>query len=188
MADPEPAMFANQALTLKGAVRLCALGPLAVQSMTYRELATGLRRFVDRAIGPAPDARAVSVELMCCEGLVERVGDEGEDALLCLTADGRELLRILLVAPLSPINSELNRLLVALKIRFLHLLEATDRIQQIDLLIEEEIRELARAQELRDDEADSHSFAAGWFDLEIAATRNRLAWLVGLRKQIGEED
>ena len=184
MGDPEPAMFAHQALTLKGAIRLCALGPLAIQPLTYRDLATALRRFVDRAIGPAPDTRALSVELMRCEGLVETIAGEGDHAMLSLTAAGRELLRALLVAPLSPINSEVNRFVVALKIRFLHLLERDDQLQQVDLLIEAAHQDLARVQALRDDEVGFPGFSSSWFELEIAVSRSRFTWLVGLRQQI----
>src|SRR3546814_17019953 len=93
------------------------------------------------------------------EGLVEnrggspdeRKGDdpESDDQELTVTAEGRAELRRLLSANVRPQVSDLNKLVIALKMRFLHLMEPADQRVQAELLNDLCARELARPPPLR---------------------------------------
>ena len=117
-------MYADHTLTPKEAIRLCALGSLALAPMRYGDLAISIRHFISRVIGPTPEIMGHSLELLKYEGLVETIEGSGETALLRITDDGGHEMRALLTANVRPSNTELNTLITALKFRFLHLLGA----------------------------------------------------------------
>jgi DNA-binding PadR family transcriptional regulator len=175
-------MFADNTLTPKEAVRLCALGTIAEKAMRYSELAGSVRAFVGRMMGPSLDLMGTSIELLKYEGLVAAVDGRGmeDDATLALTEAGRRELAALLVARLRPGN-DLSKLIVALKLRFLHLLEAPARRGQAELLTDAAETELARLQDLRGREAEGGQgegrYFLSWLDLEIEQLTARIAWL-----------
>jgi len=174
-------MFADNTLTPKEAVRLCALGTLASRPMRYSELAGAVRHFTSRIMGPSLELMGTSIELLRYEGLVEGVGGTGmeDDAPLEITTAGRRELHSLLTARLR-LGSDLSKLVVALKIRFLDLLEPSERRAQVDRLIEAVETELTRLIDLRgssvsEDGADSA--LVEWLDHDIAQLEERQAWL-----------
>ena len=181
-------MFADNTLTPKQAVRLCALGTVAAAPMRYSQLAGSVRHFVSRVAGPQLELMGTSIELLRYEGLVDAVDGQGmeDDALLAITPAGQRELQALLTARLRP-ASDLSKLIVALKMRFLHLLEPAERRVQVDLLIEVAEGELGRLADLRggsvaEDGEGSHLVA--WLDHEIDALESRLAWLEDLYKRL----
>jgi hypothetical protein len=83
--------------------------------------------------------------------------------------------------------SDLSKLVVALKIRFLDLLDEAERCDQVDLLIEGVESELARLIDLRggnaqDDGPDSALVA--WLDHDISLLESRLSWLEAFRARL----
>lgn len=181
-------MFTDNTLTPKEAVRLCALGTVASAPMRYSALAGSARHFVSRMAGPQLDLMGTSIEMLRYEGLVDPVDGEGmeDDALLAITPAGERELHTLLTARLRP-GTDLSKLIVALKMRFLHLLEPADQRDQADLLIETVEGELARLADLRGFSAseeghDSHLVA--WLDHELDALESRLGWLEDLRARL----
>jgi hypothetical protein len=76
--------------------------------------------------------------------------------------------------------SDINKLIITLKMRFLHLLEPAERRLQAEIMTEMCERQLVRLTELRayHDAAPGH--LAGWLDHEIDQTRERLAWFQNL--------
>ena len=66
-------MFADNTLTPKEAVRLCALGGVAAGPVCYSALAGAVRHFTARIMGPSLDLMGLSVELLRYEGLVEAI-------------------------------------------------------------------------------------------------------------------
>lgn len=181
-------MFTDNTLTPKEAVRLCALGTIAPAPMRYSTLAGSTRHFVSRMAGPQLDLMGTSIELLRYEGLVDAVDGEGmeDDALLAITGAGQRELHTLLTARLRP-GTDLSKLIVALKMRFLHLLEPADQRDQADLLIEVVEGELARLADLRgfsvgEEGQDSHLVA--WLDHELDALESRLGWLEDLRARL----
>lgn len=178
-------MFADNTLTPKEAVRLCALGTVARHPMHYGELAGAVRHFISRVAGPQLDLMGMSVELLRYEGLVEESVPTGATAdadnpLLTLTPSGRRELLALLTARIRP-GTDLTKLVIALKMRFLHLLDAADRRAQADLLMDGVEAELARMADLRatyaDDEEQAGSHLVQWLDHDIAQLEKRLTWL-----------
>ena len=184
-------MFSDNTLTPKEAIRLCALGTLALAPLSYSELATSIRHFVSRIQGPSLDMMGSSIELLKYEGLVEAIDGVGmeDDATLALTETGRSELKTLLTANVRAAATELNKLVVALKFRFLHLLDPANREAQAALLIDVTEKELARLEDLRAhhgaEEAGADGFLADWLDHDIDLLSQRLAWLTQFKENCG---
>lgn len=174
-------MFADNTLTPKEAVRLCALGTVAREAMRYSELAGSTRHFLSRVAGPQLDLMGMSIELLRYEGLVEALDGAGmeDDAMVAITEAGRRELHTLLTARLRP-STDLSKLIIALKMRFFDLLEAKEQRAQADLLIEMVEGELTRLIDLRGSFATNDSdpgHLTDWLDHDIALLETRLAWL-----------
>lgn len=183
-------MYADNTLTPKEAIRLCALGTLAGGAMRYADLATEVRHFISRITGPSLELMAESIELLRYEGLVDAEGGEErlDEAMVTITAAGRETLQTLLVANLRPGNSDLNELVVALKFRFLHLLSGEQRDDQMEILIEACETDLARLEDLRDHHASDAGYLIDWLDHDIGRLKSRLSWLNDFRQRINQHD
>ncbi|MBL6929589.1 MAG: hypothetical protein ISR44_10495 [Rhodospirillales bacterium] len=177
-------MYADNTLTPKEAIRLCALGTLALGPRHYAALANAVRHFTGHMLGPSLDLMGTSIELLKYEGLIEAVdaGDTEGEAQIRITESGLTELRTLLTAGLRSGAAELNKLLVALKFRFLHLLDTEDRIAQVDLLIELCENELARLDDLRHYHAGDDGFVVDWLDHEVGQAQSRLVWLGEFKK------
>ncbi len=177
-------MFRDRSLVPSQAVRLLALGLLAEIGRSYADLASEVRRATGLLIGPSLDLLAPPLELLRIEGLAKEDGER-----LFLTNAGWEDLRHLLDAPLRQGASDLQRLVVALKIRFLPVMETNQRLLQMEALIEDAEREQARLAALIDTTAQHSDFDA-WLALEQAQSHDRLAWLRRraevLRHELGE--
>lgn len=180
-------MFADNTLTPKEAVRLCALGIVARAPRRYSDLAGSVRHFISRVAGPQIDLMGTSIELLRYEGLVEATDGKGmeDDALLAITPAGRRELHTLLTARLRP-GSDLSKLIIALKMRFLDLLEAKDQRAQADLLIEMVEGELDRLLDLRGAFAGDGDgcHLLDWLDHDIRLLEARLAWLEEFRARL----
>ncbi len=180
-------MYADNTLTPKEAVRLCALGTLALGPQRYGALAHGIRHFVGRVMGPSLDVMGPSIELLRYEGLIEPPAGAGaaDDAELRITEAGRDELRALLTANVRATATEFNKLVLALKFRFLHLLDKDEQRAQADLLVEACENELARLDDLRQHHADDAGYLVAWLDHDIRLLESRLAWLEDLRDTLG---
>ncbi len=176
-------MYPDNTLTPKEAIRLCALGTLALGPSHYSALAGAVRHFVGRVLGPSLDLMGTSIELLKYEGLVEAMGGDGmaDDAELIITDAGRDELHVLLTANLRTSASELNDLLTALKFRFLHLLNRDDQQAQADMLVDICDGELARLDDLRQYHAADDGFLVRWLDHDIGRLEEHLTWLKDFR-------
>ncbi len=170
-------MYADQTLTPKESIRLCALGTLALGERRYSDLAVAIRHFISRIIGPTPEIMGHSIQLLRYEGLVETANGDGDDALLRITEDGRNELRTLLAANVRPSSTELTKLVVALKFRFLHLLDPAERIIQVRLLADVCERELTRLRDLREHHSGDEGCLAVWLDHDMSLLGSRIGWL-----------
>ena len=179
-------MFADHTLTPKEASRLCALGALALKPMSYAELATAIRHFISRVVGPTPEIMGHSIELLKYEGLIEAPAASGEEEPLRLTEAGREAMRALLMANIRANSSELKKLVIALKFRFLHLLPPEDQRLQVLLLGDATEREIARLSDLKAHHAEDEGYLPVWLDQDIAALQARLAWLQDFGRRIAD--
>ncbi len=169
-------MYRDNSLIPSEAIRLLALGILATGDTSHAQLAGEVRHFVSHISGPSLDLVAPPLELLKVEGLVESVADNGEDELLRLGAAGRtELQRLLTANVRAPVN-DINKLIIALKMRFLHLLEPAEQRLQAEALAELSERELARLTELRAHHAGGSGHLVAWLDQDIAQVDQRLNW------------
>lgn len=179
-------MFSDNTLTPKEATRLCALGTLAQDPMRYAALANSVRHFISHLLGPSIDLMGTSIELLKYEGLVRAIDGEGmeDDALLAITESGRDELGNLLTANVRAAAAELNKLIIALKFRFLHLLDPGGQRAQADLLFEFSENELSRLEDLRQHHAEDSGFLVSWLDHDIGLLESRLAWLGDFRTRL----
>lgn len=180
-------MYRDNSLMPNEAIRLLALGILTEGERSYADLASAVRHFTERLVGPSLELIAQPLELLKVEGLVEAVDTRApaDAALLRLTTAGQEALQTLLRSNLRPQVNDLNKLIIALKIRFLHLLPADERRIQTELMVEILERDLARLRDLREHHGRDGGNLGAWLDLEIEQTRNRLAWFNGLAERAG---
>lgn len=163
------------------ALRLAALGTLAMRGrMTYAALATEVRLFTASYGGSPVDVMASSIELLRFEGLIA-VAEASEDpgaVVVELTWEGRAELARLLNASVKSTGAY-ARLLVALKVRFLHLLPADQKELQHELLAEALRTELARLLDLRQRMSDEHADFLAWLDRDIDRVQGELSWFEG---------
>jgi len=177
-------MYADNTLTPKEAVRLCALGTLATGSMTYAELAGSVRHFIDRVQGPSLDVLGSSVELLKYEGLVSASEGAPQDSILEITEKGHDELKLLLTAQIRATDSDLNILIEALKFRFLHLLDEETKKVQADLLLDRVETELARLLDLRQGFSSKEGYFVRWLEREIDDLESRADWLQAFKNDL----
>ena len=177
-------MYADNTLTPKEATRLCALGLLARANMSYATLAVEVRHFVTHVMGPSLDVLGTSIELLKHEGLVTPISGDGDKAVLSITDEGRREFRTLILANVKSADNDLNKLVVALKFRFLDLLSHEDQITQLDLLAVTVENQLARLDDLRGHHADDGGHLLEWLDREIDDLERRHTWLILQRDHI----
>ena len=176
-------MYADNTLTPKEAIRLCALGILAQSPARYGVLSGTVRLFIGHVAGPSLDLMGSSIELLKYEGLIQPVDGIGmeDDAQLAITEAGRSELRTLLTANLRTATTEFNNLIVTLKFRFLHLLDRNDQLAQADMLVEVCENELGRLEDLRFDHSGDSGYLLQWLTHEIAQRQTHLLWLEHFR-------
>ncbi|MDA0997556.1 MAG: hypothetical protein O2944_05030 [Proteobacteria bacterium] len=170
-------MYADNTLTPKEATRLCALGMLSAEAMPYADLANGVRHFISHVMGPSLDVLGTSIELLKYEGLVHPVAGDSNGDRLEITAKGRAELIELLGANIRASENDLNKLIVALKFRFLDLLDGPGRAHQIEMLAHAVDSEMARLEALRDHHGTDGGHLIEWLDREIESLARRRDWL-----------
>lgn len=175
--------FRDHSLIPTEAVRLAALGILANGERPYGDLAVDVRHFVSRMLGPTLDVLGTSIELLRHEGLIEpidvRAGPSHSlraDTRVRLTEAGRAALHELLTSRVRAPMTDLTRMVVALKLRFLHLLSLDDQRTQFEGLIELATAELARLTDLRRHDAGPGAALGDWLDHELSQTEERRRW------------
>lgn len=189
-------MFKDKSLVPAEAIRLAALGILAQGPKAYSELAAEIRHFTSRIAGPSLDLIGTPLELLRFEGLIVPAATDQETAFtsaesslmeagpLVLTETGhKELNRLLKAAVRAPIN-DVNKVVIALKLRFLHLLPPDEQGLQVDMLIDLSERELARLTDLRQHHANEPGLLLDWLDHDIAQVSARLYWFESLRDRV----
>ncbi len=172
------------------AVRLAALGELSRGNVTLGALSMSVRGFVSRLMGPSLDVLGVSIEQLRYDGMIETVGKRAgpgqsltAESELTLTEKGREALRDLLRGPVRGPMTDLSKMVVALKLRFLELLPPEDRAAQLDQLVELAESEIARLKDLVARGADG--LMGEWLAQDIAEAERWRDWYAAKRAAIG---
>ncbi|NKB49752.1 MAG: hypothetical protein GKS02_10385 [Alphaproteobacteria bacterium] len=179
-------MYADRTLIPTEVIRLCALGTLTLAPMTYAELAREVRAFTGRLSGPTLDMMGTSIQLLRTEGLIEAIGSGEADAeeTLRLTQAGESELRALLSANLRNTLDDLSRLVFALKLRFLHVLEPAVAREQIDRMIEISTADKARRADTKARYGHEPGHFGAWLDADIDRAQDRVAWLTALKARL----
>ncbi|PKR51735.1 hypothetical protein [Thalassospira marina] len=177
-------MYTDRTLLPKECLRLCALGTLALSDkpISYADLANQVRHFTAHIMGPSLDMMGSSLQLLKLEGLVRETcsaGGKGEGEL-SLTDAGRSKFNELMQGTLRDTSGELSRLVMALKMRFLHLLDDETRRDQVEILQDVCELDLDRMLALRDQHEHDEGAFIGWIDMEIARLNQKRAWLATL--------
>ncbi|MDJ0949003.1 MAG: hypothetical protein QNJ94_08780 [Alphaproteobacteria bacterium] len=176
-------MYRDKTLIPSEAIRMLALGILAQAPTRYAALASEVRHFATRIVGPSLDILGSSIELLRYEGLIEATEGEGleDDALLRITEAGRaslgELLRSNVRAPID----DINKLVIAGKMRFLHVLASEDQREQLEALVELYNTELARLEDLKAHHTGEPGHLVAWLEHDIGQLQARIDWLEELR-------
>ena len=163
-------------------MRLAALGILATGPSPYGKLAVEVRHFASRMLGPSLDFLGTSIELLRHEGLIEPIGQRASpshslsaDTSVQLTEAGRAALVELLSSRVRAPMTDLTRMVVALKLRYLSLLDHEQQKAQFDMLIELTTAELARLADLGQNSGADDPLGE-WLRLEIAQTEEWRRW------------
>ncbi|MGH7037619.1 MAG: hypothetical protein ACREE4_20285 [Stellaceae bacterium] len=169
-------VFTERALLPAQAARLTALGMLAEGPLHYADLAREVAHFTGVILGQSLDLMGTSLELLRYEGLIEAVGGTGmvDNAEMRLTAAGQAALVRLLRAGLHAPAVEVNRLVLALKLRFLPILDAAGRGEVLAQIREWYAAEIVRYEELRARHGTRSAPLCRWLDREIALARAHL--------------
>ena len=172
------AMYRDNSLIPKEAIRLAALGALINGSRSYIDISTEVRQFSARIVGPSLDLLGTSIELLKLEGLIEVVENPGGDGeeLLRLTTSGFQELKEYLRSTIRSGSSDLNKLVVALKLRFIEVLEPSERLDQLIGLQTMYQAERNRLLDLRKHKEWSAGLLPRLLELELAVTDQRLSW------------
>ena len=179
-------MYRDKTLIPTEAIRLCALGILAGGPKLYAELASEVRNFASRIMGPSLDVLGPSLDLLKFEGLIkpDAVSAERGNPKVRITKAGHAALDELLRSNVRAPVDDVNKLVIALKMRFLHLLDQAERLVQIEALIELCEQELARLEDLAGQDCAEDSYLGDWLAHEIAQAESRKAFLEGYRERV----
>ena len=171
-------MYRDNSLIPKEAIRMAALGALINGNRSYIDISTEVRQFSARIVGPSLDLLGTSIELLKLEGLIEVVENSDGDGeeLLRLTSNGFQELKEYLKSTIRSGSSDLNKLVVALKLRFIEVLEPSERLDQLVGLQTMYQAERNRLQDLRKHEEWSAGLLSELLDLELAVTDQRALW------------
>ena len=172
-------MYRDNSLIPSEAARLAALGMLAERARSYADLASDVRGFTSRLVGPSLDMVGTPLELLRLEGLIaaEEGGEAPETAVLRITDTGLAALKDLLRSTVRAPVDHVGRLVIALKLRFLYQLESAEQVEQIDLLIDLTETELARLHDLKNSHDGEPGLLTPWLQRETGYAEDRLAWL-----------
>ena len=157
---------------------MAALGALLEQNRVYSDVASDVRQFAARIVGPSLDLLGTSIEVLKLEGLIETAKPEKKsgDEVLRLTDSGRAALVEYLSSTVRPGVSDLNRLVIALKLRFIDILRPEQRRDQLENLRSMYEGERTRLRDLVTYEKWSAGLMPDWVTFELGLLDQRIAW------------
>lgn len=157
---------------------MAALGALVKRDRPYAEIAGEVRQFAARVVGPSLDLLGTSIELLKLEGLIAAVdaGAGAADEMLRLTDDGRHALEAYLQTNIRLGTSDLNKLVIALKLRFIDVLGPEDQRDQLEGLKRVYEGERVRLQDLSEHDEWSDGLMPDWLSIELDMVSRRIDW------------
>ena len=157
---------------------MAALGALIERERSYEDLANEVRSFISRFVGPSLELMGTSIELLKLEGLIETVDDKdkGDASLLQLSSAGLQALKDYLRSNLKSGGSELNKLVIALKLRFIDILSDDERRDQLLAIRDMHHNEKRRLEDLKTQTTWLTGFLLESIELDLFAVNKRIEW------------
>ena len=157
---------------------MAALGALIERERSYDDIANEVRSFISRIVGPSLELMGTSIELLKVEGLIEAVNDndEGDTSLLRLSPAGLQELKEYLRSNLKSGGSELNKLVIALKLRFIDILNDDERRDQFLAIRDIYHNEKRRLEDLKKQTAWLTGFLLESIELDLSVVNKRIEW------------
>ncbi|MSO70408.1 MAG: hypothetical protein EXQ88_00070 [Alphaproteobacteria bacterium] len=177
-------MYRDNTLIPTEAIRLAALGQLAGAPTTLAELARAVRAFAARITGPSLDLLGSSLELLRYEGLVEPAPGTTDGSVRLTEAGHAALLDLLRANVRSPVDA-VSKLILALKLRYLHLLPVAEQRHQLAFMVEASQTERARINELATRHAHEPGHLLAFLAHDLAQVEARIVWLEALVARLG---
>ena len=171
-------MYRDNSLIPKEAIRMAALGSLVDSDRSYRDVSSEIRQFSARIVGPSLDLLGTSIELLKLEGLIEVIESHSVvgDELLRLTKTGMNELKTYLRSTIRSGGSDLNKLVVALKLRFIDVLDLSDKYEQLVSLRTMYEGEKSRLEDLGTFKEWSSGLLPQLLKLELIVAEKRIRW------------
>jgi hypothetical protein len=171
-------MYRDNSLIPKEAIRMAALGALVDSDRSYRDVSSEVRQFSARIVGPSLDLLGTSIELLKLEGLIEVIESHSVvgDELLRLTKTGMSELKTYLRSTIRSGGSDLNKLVVALKLRFIEVLDLSDKYEQLVSLRTMYEGEKSRLEDLGTFKEWSSGLLPQLLKLELIVAEKRIRW------------
>ena len=157
---------------------MAALGALIERERSYDDIANEVRSFISRIVGPSLELMGTSIELLKLEGLIETVNDndKGDSSLLQLSPAGLQELKEYLRSNLKSGGSELNKLVIALKLRFIDILDDDERRDQLLAIRDMYHNEKRRLQDLKNQTTWLTGFLLESIELDLFIVNKRIQW------------
>ncbi len=172
-------MYRDNSLVPSEALRLLALGLLAEGPRSYALLASQVRRFIEGVVGPSLDLLAAPLELLQVEGFAEERSPGGSDGeeVLGLTDAGREEFERLMASNLRAPVSDVNKLILAVKLRFLPLAPIPVQRLQLETMAEIYARQAHRLAALAGELDGGQGDLGPWLERDRSEAEARRQWL-----------
>ena len=157
---------------------MAALGALIERARSYDDIANEVRSFISRIVGPSLELMGTSIELLKLEGLIETVNDndKADSSLLQLSPAGLQELKEYLRSNLKSRGSELNKLVIALKLRFIDILDDDERRDQLLAIRDMYHNEKRRLEDLKNQTTWLTGFLLESIELELFVVNKRIEW------------
>ena len=119
-----------------------------------------------------------SIELLKLEGLIETVNDNDEDdaSLLQLSPSGLQELKEYLRSNLKSGGSELNKLVIALKLRFIDILDDDEKRDQLLAIRDMYHNEKRRLEDLKNQTTWLTGFLLESLELDLFVVNKKIEW------------
>ena len=148
------------------------------RARSYNDIANEVRSFISRIVGPSLELMGTSIELLKLERLIETVNDHDEDdaSLLQLSPSGLQELKEYLRSNLKSGGSELNKLVIALKLRFIDILDDDEKRDQLLAIRDMYYNEKRRLEDLKNQTTWLTGFLLESLELDLFVVNKRIEW------------
>lgn len=171
-------MYRDNSLIPREAIRMATLGALVERERSYNDVSSEVRNFISRIVGPSLDLLGTSIELLKVEGLIEegQQSDTLDEETLRLSDSGMKELKEYLRSNVRSGGSDLNKLVVALKLRFIDVLDPEHKLDELLGLKTMYESEKARLSDLQTQSQWLTGLLKESLKLELSIAQDRINW------------